>query len=693
MRSDMTSSGMVEIGIDTGGTFTDLVFRMSDGSERIAKVPSTPADPSEALLDGIRSTLAALDLSPAHVRRVVHGTTVATNAIIERKGGRVGLLTTAGFRDVLEIGRQMRRAMYAPVQKPVAPTFLVPRQRRLGVRERIGPDGTIVRALDEADVAAAADALAAMRVDAIAICFLFSFVNPSHERRAREIVLARHPGLSVSLSSEVDPEFREYERTVATAFDAYLKPVVGAYLGRVEQALAGAGFSAPFQIMQSRGGVSSGASSQSRPIRLVLSGPAAGVVAGAKLGEEIESGNLITVDVGGTSCDIALIHEQRPIIRQEGTIDGFPVRVPMVDVNAIGAGGGSIAWVDAGGGLRVGPQSAGSDPGPACYARGGLEPTVTDASLVLGYLDPGYFAGGTLPLDPARAAEAIASKIAEPLGLSVVEAALGIHRVVNAQMAAAMRLVSLGQGFDPRDFSLVAMGGAGAVHAVALAEELGIPKVIVPPYPGVMAASGLLSAPVEHEASSAVHLLLKEADSDIVRERYRALDLECAARMSEEMLGTEAVAIEHLAQLCYVGQSFSVEVPWDDKHTAGLFELEAAYRDHYQRLFHHTLDVPIKITQLKSIHRVPASPRPSHAGRRTNDSGPAAQARRTVTFAKCGTVAAAIMPRTSLQPGGQVTGPAVIEQADTTTVLDEGWIATAANSGCLVLTPAMANRA
>ena len=490
------------IGVDVGGTFTDVVCVRDGRAPIVFKVPSTPANPGEAALAAVER-LAAEGVEPGSLTQLAHGTTVATNAVLERKGGRLGIVTTEGFRDTLEIGRQMRQEMYEVRLDPQTPVFLAPRAMRIGVRERIGPAGEVIEPLDEDSVRDALDRLVAAGAECIAVCLLFSFVNPEHERRVREIARAEHPDLEVSLSCEVDPAFREYERTAVTAFDAYIKPTVGRYLADLGRRLAEAEVPAPLQIMQSRGGLASADIARGRPVRLFLSGPAAGVIGGQATGSAAGHDDLITLDVGGTSSDIALVSGAKPLIRSEGVIDGFPVRVPMVDVNAIGAGGGSIAWLDDAGGLRVGPRSAGSDPGPACYARGGREPTVTDASVVLGYLDPRYFAGGAIDLDPELAREAIREHVAAPLGLGIEEAAAGIHQVVNAQMAEGIRLVSVRQGFDPREFTLVAMGGAGPLHACALAADLAIERVVVPRHPGVLSAAGLLAAPIEHEVSTA----------------------------------------------------------------------------------------------------------------------------------------------------------------------------------------------
>ncbi|HXW27395.1 MAG TPA: hydantoinase/oxoprolinase family protein, partial [Xanthobacteraceae bacterium] len=522
------------MGVDIGGTFTDVVVRRPGAPTRIMKVPSTRGDPSVAVLAALERMQADWGLPAAQVVRFAHGTTVATNAVLERKGARVGLITTRGFRDVLEIGRQMRHQMYDLALDPETPTFLAPGRLRREVGERIGAKGEVITALDEDEVAGAADELIAAGAQTIAVVFLFSFLNDAHEQRARAIIVARHPGVFVSLSCEVDPTFREYERTVVTAFDAYVKPVVDRYLANLAAGLRAAAVAAPLQVMQSRGGISGAATARLRPVRLFLSGPAAGVIGARIAGEAAGARDLITVDIGGTSCDIALIENGVPALRAEGRIDGYPVRVSMVDVNSIGAGGGSIAWLDGARGLRVGPQSAGAEPGPACYGLGGSEPTVTDASVVLGYLDPDHFAGGRMKLKPALGRDAIARAVARPLSLTVEAAALGIHRVVNAQVAEGIRLVSIRQGYDPRRFTLLPLGGGGPLHACALAEELGIARIIVPPNPGVLSAAGLLAAPIEHEVTVALPRAVDELDIGEVRAVLDRLDGRCGALMAQE---------------------------------------------------------------------------------------------------------------------------------------------------------------
>ena len=732
------SKGKYRVGVDVGGTFTDVVcVREGENEEHIVfKVPSTPADPGDAVLLAVERLTASEGVDPGAVSQLAHGTTVATNAVLERKGGRLGIITTEGFRDILEIGRQMRREMYEVRLDPQTPVFLAPRQMRLGVRERIGAKGNIVTPLDEDSVIAALEQLATSGAECIAVCLLFSFLNPKHERRVREIARARFPDLEISLSCEVDPAFREYERTAITAFDAYIKPVVRRYLAALADRLAEAGIAAPLQVMQSRGGLASAGTAQSRPVRLFLSGPAAGVIGAQAAGVAAGARDLITLDVGGTSSDIALVSGAKPLLRGEGVIAGFPLRVPMVDANAIGAGGGSIAWLDGAGGLRVGPHSAASDPGPACYARGGNEATVTDASLVLGFLDPDRFAGGALGLDPERAREAIRVRVAKPLGLRVEDAAAGIHRVVNAQMVEGIRLVSVKQGFDPREFSLVAMGGAGPLHACALARDLGIGRIIVPRHPGVLSAAGLLAAPIEHEVASAFGEPLAGLDMSKVRRVLNALDSQARRLMASEGVAPDDVEVLHFADVCHIGQGYHLEVPLDVGAASGLERLYADFLAAHERVHGHAVEAPARFVNLRSVHRQRtsrtangpfagsvdaaghgkrsrASPSPAdgiarEGSRPTGQGGSPADGfnagevtvttaghgpgsmirRRMVRFPEeASRVETCLTFRDALAPGVWLSGPAIVEQDDTTTLVPPGWRALTKESGAMVLSP------
>ena len=681
---------MASIGIDIGGTFTDVVAIDEAGALHIAKLPSTRTDPSAAVRAVPGRLLPQWGITPASVTCFAHGTTVATNAVLERKGARLGLLTTAGFEDVIEIGRQNRRQIYQLLLKPETPAFLAPGARRRGVVEAIGPAGEVLTPLDPGSLATAVEALIAEGVEAIAICFLFSFVNAEHERCAAEFIRARHPQLAVSLSSEVDPAFREYERTVVTAFDAYVKAGLDRYLADMENDLRGAGIPATLQIMQSRGGVCSARIARQRPIRLFLSGPAAGVVGACETGRSVGHENLITVDIGGTSCDIALIAGGQPVIRPEGVLDGFRIRVPMVDVNSIGAGGGSIAWIDSGGGLRVGPQSAGAEPGPACYARGGTEATVTDASIVLGYLDPAYFAGGTLGLDPALAAQAVGERVAKPLGLSLTEAALGIHRVLNAQMAEGIRLVSISRGLDPRKFSLMPFGGGGALHATALAQELGMTTIVVPRYPGVLCASGLLSARIEHETAAGFLTKFAEANVGEIVRVCAQLTEDCALRMHEEGVTPDAITTTCYADVCYVGQAHHIEVPLDvDAPATMLASLYESFCARYDQVYGHHPNAPARFVNLRVVQRAPNRARIPGARQggsmSRQDTAPKGH-RRVLLAGMADYVAAAVYDRDTLAPGAALHGPCIVEQSDTTTLIEAGWSAVVAANEVLIVT-------
>ena len=676
---------MMEIGVDTGGTFTDFVCRKPGEREWILKAPSTPDDPSRAVLDGLRQLLDLAGATPDQITRFVHGTTVATNAVLERKGAVTGLLTTAGFRDVLEIGRQLRTVIYDLELDPETPVFLAPGARRVEVPERLASSGEVVTPLDENAVVAAADRLVAEGCEAIAICFLFSFLNPEHEIRAKAMIEEKYPHLALSLSSEVDPAFREYERTVVTAFDAYTKPVLSRYLGRMTEQLALAGVAAPLQVMQSRGGVSAAATAMQRPVRLFLSGPAAGVVGGGGAARQVDLHDVITLDIGGTSCDIALITGGKPLVRPEGIIDGYPVRVPMVDVNTIGAGGGSIAWIDAAGGLRVGPQSAGAAPGPACYGRGGDAATVTDASLVLGFLNPGYFAGGALHLDMERARAAIETHIAKPLGLSAAQAALGIHRVVNAQMAEAMRLVSIRQGFDPRDFALVALGGAGPAHATSLAEELSMATVVAPLHPGVLSAAGLLSAPVEHEVAVGFPRDLADTTAEQLRDVLAQLDERCAALMAGEQLTPDEVRVTYAADVCYVGQSHYLEAPIDLSAADPLADVYQQFIRAHEQVFGYATESPARLVNLRTVHQARGDASPPLPLAAPSGADPIRAERLVIFDDPERPQRTPIYDRAALAPGQRFDGPAIIEQADTTTVAHPGWSVEVANGGNLIL--------
>ncbi len=691
MSMGQTGPETFAVGVDIGGTFTDVVCRSSSGELKLVKIPTTRANPSVGVLHAVQYMAEHWGVAPEQIRRFVHGTTVATNAVLERKGARIGLITTEGFKDLLEIGRQNRRAVYRAILEPETPVFLAPGRRRREVPERVSAAGEVLTPLDETAVAKAVDELAAQDVKAIAVSFLFSYLNPAHERRVAEIIRERHPALMVSLSSEVDPAFREYERTCITAFDAYVKPVIDRYLENMEADLSAQKVGAPLQIMQSRGGVASSRIARRRPVRLFLSGPAAGVIGGRMAGALAGRHDLITIDIGGTSADIALVAQGKPLIADEGNLDGYAVRVPMVDVNAIGAGGGSLAWLDGAKSLRVGPASAGSEPGPACYGHGGREPTVTDASIVLGYLDPEYFAAGSLKLQPALAREAIERVIAGPLGMPAAQAALGIHRVVNANMAEGIRFVSVRRGVDPRQFALVPLGGGGPVHACALARELGMRQIIVPLHPGVLSAAGLLAAPVEHEAATALHATLDAVSrEDLVRE-YATLDAQCRELMQIEGIAPGSVEVQYLADVCYVGQSHHLEVPVTLAAEDVIAQLRRDFYAAHNRVYGHSVEGPVKFVNLRSVQQAAAGLDTAAAVGAHDRYVPAAGDpvkghRRILTEQSPEFVMATVYERSRLSPGTRFHGPAIVEQADTTTVVEPGWRGDVDDGGTLMLT-------
>lgn len=615
----------ISVGVDVGGTFTDLVA-VVDGELVTAKVPSIPG--REA--DGIAAALAASEIDLSAVEVLAHGTTVATNALLERRGARTALVTTDGFRDVIEIGRQNRASLYDLTAHRPAP--LVPRGLRLTVRERMGPEGELVP-LDEASVRAAVSALASADVDAVAVCLLFSFLHPEHERRVGEAIRTALPDLHVSLSTELLPEFREYERCSTTVANAYLAPTVSAYLAEIEpQPL----------VMQSSGGVVDVETATGRPAACVLSGPAAGVAGAAFVAGAGGFDDVLTFDMGGTSTDVATVLGGEAQVTAESVVAGVPIRFPMVDVHTIGAGGGSIAWLDNGGALRVGPRSAGARPGPACYGRGGEAPTVTDASLVLGYLGDGAVLGGEVALDRALAERAL-----ELLGMEAVEAALGVVRVVDAEMARALRVVSVERGIDPRGLALVAFGGAGPLHACSLAEELGIERVLVPRASGVLSALGLAAADLRRDYVASASVPFEELEK----------------RAAADLPGAE---LARLVDARYPGQSHELTVDGDG--------WECGFGDAHEQRYGFRLAGEPELVNRRIVSILPR-PRPA--------------LRAWASAAKPGSRRAFLdgewLDLAVHGPGTAVAGPAIVELPEATCLVRPGWAGEPDAAGTLVL--------
>lgn len=653
------------LGVDVGGTFTDLVA-VEHGHLVTAKVPSTPADQS----DGAMAAIAAAGVDPGDVAAFAHGMTVATNTLLERDGARTALIATEGFRDLLEIGRQDRPSLYELTLGRPAP--LVPRERRFTVRERCGPEGVRVP-LDEDSLTRAVESVRGSGAEAVAVCLLFAFRFPEHERRVGAALRAALVGVHVSLSSEVLPEFREYERAATTAADAYLAPRLGSYLRRLAGRAAEAGLPRPF-VMRSSGGVADLADAASRPSACVLSGPAGGVVGAAHAAAASGLGDVLSFDMGGTSTDVAPIRGGRAATTTESVVAGVPIRLPMVDVHTVSAGGGSIAWADTGGALRVGPRSAGAEPGPAAYRRGGTEPTVTDANLVLGRLADGAVLGGGVVLDREAAGDALV-RVGRVLGLDVEETALGVLRVANGEMARALRVVSVQRGLDPRELGLVAFGGAGGMHACALAEELGMERVLLPRAAGVLSAVGLAISEVRRDESQAFLAPVDAAPAAELEAAFARLEARAAA-------GLEAPALARAADLRYARQSFELTVD-----AAGAAPRELAERfqaAHEERAGYRMDGEPVEIVALRVVATVPvAAPAPATAPRRGSARSDA-PAERPVRFAP-GWVRCAVHAGEALAPGDDLPGPCVVEMPEATCLVAPGWAARVDDAGALLM--------
>jgi N-methylhydantoinase A len=657
-----------------------------------AKVPSTPRDPALAFVEGIRRILSAEGVPREAVVAVFHGTTVATNALLQRKLGRTGLLTTEGFRDVIEIRRHVRGPgrIYDLSFRPPEP--LVPRPWRLEVRERLAADGAVVTPLDEDDALAKVRALLAEGVESIAVVFLHAWQSGEHEARVRALVEKEAPGCWVSLSSEISPELREYERASTTVVNAALQPVVASYVASLEARLRAERLNAPLRIMQSNGGLRPAERAAARPVHLVVSGPAAGVVGGREIGRQSGFERVITMDMGGTSCDLGLV-EGEPRLTPMKEVDGNPIRVPSFDLHVIGAGGGSIAWIDEGGALRVGPQSAGADPGPACYGRGGVEPTVTDANLVLGRLNPAYFLGGAMTVDVAAARAAIEARIARPFGLDVEAAAEGILRVVNAVMAENVKVVSVRQGHDPRDFALVAFGGAGPTHAAALLDELQVAAVLVPPTPGTLSAAGLLATDVRHDHVRTHLAALDAASPGEIEGAFADLEAQARSELHQEGIDAEHIVLARWAEMRYRGQGYEVAVPAGAPGglagAGGLAALAVRFHEVHERLYAHRLDgsaVELVALRLTALGRLPRSAVPAAPAGERAPSAEALKGRRRVHFEEAGGwVECPLYARSALRAGNRIAGPAIIEQMDTTTVLFPAQTAEVDSTGTLVV--------
>lgn len=683
----------MRIGVECGGTFTDLVVIDDDGELRATtKVFSTPRDPSHAVIE-------ALESLPPELREdasLLHGSTVATNALLERRGPRLGLLVTRGFRDLLTLQRQDRERMYD--LRYVKPAPLVHRHLVQEVDERVAADGGVVRELDEADALRAIKELLAENVTAIAVCLLHSYGNPAHERRVGELIASLDPELPVSLSCAVAREFREYERTSTTAVDAFVRPAVSGYLSRLAEDGGRCGIS-DLKVMQSNGGAVPVPVVTSRPVTMLLSGPAAGVSGAVAVADSAGLRDVVTMDMGGTSTDVALVTDGAPQLTPEVTVDGLPVRVPMVDITTVGAGGGSVVGVDSGGLLTVGPRSAGATPGPACYGRGGTSPTVTDANAVLGLLGPRPRLAGRFPLDLEAAATVLAAPAGE-LGVSAGEAAWSAYQLANVAMAGAIRVASVERGHDPRGLTLLAYGGAGPVHAAGVADELGIRRVLVAPHPGLASAYGLLVAGFRREFARTLLTGAEGLDSARLSRTMAEVTDEAHTELAGQGVDAAAVRDTWSADMRYTGQGFELPVPLDAEAPDPVARLVADFHAlHARRFGHADPQAPVQLVTLRLSVTTPRPPvalpsvgagvpdGPEGGGSPAGSAQSARTALDSCTVLEGGvSVEAVTLPREALGPHAPLGGPAVVTDESSTTFVPTGWSASVDSATNLVLT-------
>jgi N-methylhydantoinase A len=665
----------LRIGVDIGGTFTDLVaLDETTGAVVTTKALSTPRE----LLDGVLRCVDQAGVALADCRLVIHGTTIGINALLERKGARTGLVTTQGFRDVLEIGRGNFLRMYDVLYR--RPTPLVPRGRCREVPERLTARGEVLVPLDEAAVRAAARALRADGVESVAVVFVFSYRDPSHEQRAAEIVAAELPGATVSASHRITQEWREYERTSTTVVNAYIQPTIDRYLGAFGRGLAGRGFAGRLLVTQSNGGAFSLEAARSKPVHTMESGPAAGVTGCASLARRLPAERVISFDMGGTTAKCAIVDRGLVQTTDEYHVDGHPLRIPVIDIKEVSAGGGTVGWIDAGGALALGPHSAGADPGPVCYGRGGAEPTVTDANLVLGRIDAGRFLGGTMPLDLGAAARTIDAKVGAPLGLTRTAAAAGVVRLADVKMALAVRSITTERGLDPRDYALLAYGGGGPLHAVAIARELGIPRVVVPPSPSTFSAWGMLATDLRHDLVRTVLEPLEATDAVWAEARYAEMQREITSILP----GVGTPVMHRAADLRYLGQEHTVTMALAS--LADWPDLRKQFDAAHERVYGYAApDVEVQLLNLRLSVVYPLDqPHLPTIPRRSGSPAPF-QTRKIYSTTAGDDLEHRVYQRSELRAGDEIQGPAAIEEPGTTTIVDAPDTLSIENHGCLII--------
>jgi len=689
---------MKRIGVDVGGTFTDLIFVDEEkGTVAVHKTSSTPKDPSIGVISGVLDLCSSTGARLEDIDNLFHGTTVATNLVLQHDGVKTGMITTEGFRDIIHIGRHKRPLNFSIMQDiPWQTHPVVKRRHRVTVKERVvPPSGEVLHPIDQEEVRRAVRKLKEDGVGAIAVCFLFSFLNPNHEQIVKKIIKEEFPDAYVSLSSEVLPQFREYERFTTTALNSFIGPKVATYVEHLATSLRRAGFQGDFLLMQSAGGVATVEAAIQKPVSLLMSGPAAGALGGIWCSRLAGSKNVIVLDMGGTSADISVLNDQQ--IRMKHLLDtkigDYSAMVPMLDVSTIGAGGGSIAYVDDGGFFRVGPKSAGADPGPACYGLGGVQPTVTDANLSLGRLNPDYFVGGRIKLKKDLSVKAIDEYLAKKLNVTLEWAALGVLKIVNNNMMQAIQKESVRRGFDIRKFSLIACGGAGALHACELAARLGMTSIIIPPNPGILSALGLMATDLKYDRSITELQLASRPDMKKLASDFAGLEKEALSRLQQDRVPEARRATERAADCRYKGQGYElrVHVPSGDVTPQTIAAIVQNFHDAHEKEFgraFHDNDVEIVNIRVLGIGRIPELKWP-HSAESGADAQAAFKYQKDVIFDVSGNaerLATKVYERSRLRAGNVIVGPAIVEQMDTTTVVAPGWTARVEGFGNIIIT-------
>lgn len=686
---------MKRIGVDVGGTFTDFIYVDDNGKIEVYKTSTTPHDPSIGMMEGINAICDKLNIKHNEIQEIFHGTTIATNMVLEHKGARAGMITTKGYRDIIHIARHKRPTNFSIVEDiPWQKYPVCQRRDRYVVSERVvAPDGAELIPLDEDEVRNAVRKMKADKVEAIAVCFLFSFLNPAHEQRVKEIIKEEYPEVYISLSSEVLPQFREYERFTTTGLNAYIGPTTAKYIKQLEKTLKEQGYTAKVHLMQSFGGVASAQAAQEKPVNLLLSGPVGGVLGAIWTTKLTDINNVITLDIGGTSADISVLADLQPSMKHilDTKVGGYSAMVPMIDVGTIGAGGGSMAYIDEGGFFRVGPQSAGAVPGPACYDRGGQEPTVSDANIILGRLGTKLL-GGRMEIKPELAEKAIMDKVGTPLGKDLYQSALGIIDVMNNNMIQEIEKESIRRGFDPREFALFACGGAGSLHACSVARELGMKNVIVPLNPGALCAVGLVNTDLMYDFSKTEMQLSTNIKLDVLNEDYKVLEKEAYDRLVEDNMTDDKIVIQRVADCRYEGQGYEMRVPviGGEVTEETIEKLKDSFHEIHKKQFGRSFrQVAVEIVNIRVIGTGKIEDlQPIKIEKGNGDISGAVVGERQVTFKVDGQpkhMMTKVYDRTKFKAGDVISGPAIINQMDTTIVIEPDCIGNVNDYGIIVI--------